>query len=789
MAFDTSQNSYQALRSIIAERTDTVVAWVGSGISAPAGLPDWRGLRSFLEGALLRKAETLEEDDAKALKKIHEHIHRVTDVWGAFEALRENLGEATWKISIREALGTSATVPSPYGYRDIWKLRIHGMLSLNLDRLAAKSHIEVLGSGAPVEFSGIAAGNYVHVLRGPRRFICNLHGNTDDASSWVLTSSDLKRLLKDPAYRTFISTCLTSSTNVFFGMSVDDTAVNSLLMGLVGAGIDFGEHYWVTSRRDIATDKLAESIGVRLIRYNAPKNDHTELREALADLLSYVPPEDEAVDKPAFVGDCDVDESALPNPQAILQLETEQIRRLLNGRATEILSASDAEAYTKYEEFSKEYDEAIYRAWYTSTDPESNTLCGYELNREEAYGAFGKVFRAKDSEGNDVAIKVLHQEIRRDTNLLLSFRRGVRSMNILSNHGIEGMVPYRSASEIPAFVVMDWVGGPNLKAAVESKQIQDWETLLRIASNTATIVRRGHLLPERVLHRDLRPSNIMLADYWESPGDWRVVVLDFDLSWHRGSVEKSITHGSTLLGYLAPEQTQNIPGVSTRNTAVDSFGLGMTMFYMCSEHDPLPNEHLHVSWAESVAKAVHSPQECIWKSVPNRIERLITNATLQNQKERWDMPQIESELLRLLEAIRDPQSVQSAELVAEELAANCAFMEGYSWNEDDTAAVKETASSLRLVVSGNESDRAVKVHLTWGQPGVHGRGENVGKWIPQKTERAVEILAKGGWEVAEVGHKWARTEVEATIPVKRVVESLAQAIDTLDRATDQLRFA
>jgi hypothetical protein len=48
VSFNTTQASYQALRSILVERTNPVVAWIGSGMSRPAGLPSWGGLRDTL---------------------------------------------------------------------------------------------------------------------------------------------------------------------------------------------------------------------------------------------------------------------------------------------------------------------------------------------------------------------------------------------------------------------------------------------------------------------------------------------------------------------------------------------------------------------------------------------------------------------------------------------------------------------------------------------------------------------------------------------------------------------
>ncbi|MDD5339324.1 MAG: protein kinase [Dehalococcoidales bacterium] len=789
MGFDTSQESYKALRAIISERTDRIIAWVGSGISIDAGLPTWASLKEKLEEALLSKAKSFEPKEVQKMEKTVSLIRSMNDIWRAFDMLHSNLGDTTWRALIREALRSAAIVPTPEGYNNLWKLKVRGILNLNLDRLATKAYIEKSSGSIPIEFCGKDAGNFTHVLKNPRQFICNLHGHVDDISSWILTKSELKALLENPSYNTFINSCLTSNTIVFFGIKVDDIGVGSFLEGLTKLGIDFGEHYWVTGRKDLETDKFAERIGLRLIRYEVIDNDRSALQDMFEDLISYVPPEDKKVDTPAFINPCKPSEMTLPNTKDILNLDTESIRKILNNTAIKILADHTDEAYKNYEIFSKEYDEAIYRAWYSSTKLGTNILCDYTLIREVAYGAFGTVFLAKSKDGHEVALKLLHEEIRRDSDLLHSFRRGVRSMSILSQHNIQGMVAYRDASEIPAFVVMDWIDGPSLKDAIKAGQIEDWINILKIGADISSILRQGHLLPERVLHRDLRPSNIMLKNYYTDNDNWKVVVLDFDLSWHRGSFEKSIIHGSTLMGYLAPEQIQLIPGVSTRHTAVDSFGLGMTLFFMCSGRDPIPDEHLHSGWKDTINKAVGRLPESPWHSITRRFARLILKATRHNQKDRWDMSQIEGELHRLSDVCENPNAVESAELIAEEIAARCGFMKDYSWDEDKTMAKKETASGTELCIIGDESHRAVRIDISWGLPGVHGRGEGVGKWIPQHMTTASDILVKGGWKIEEQENKWAKTSISGSIETSKIKTSIEKVVKSVEQATDQFRFS
>ena len=373
-----------------------------------------------------------------------------------------------------------------------------------------------------------------------------------------MTYSDLKWQLSSPSYQNFIRSCLSAKTVVFVGISADDEAVGGFIENLSNLGIDAGAHYWITDRRDLVTDQWAEKQGIRLIRYDTPDGNHSELLELLDDLIDFVSADDPADATPVIPVGLSPATDALPQEADLLKQDAESIRNILNEEANRILASLYPDAIEDYNRFSQAYDQAIYRAWYTSTESSNNRLLDNILLEEVASGAFGKVYQATDSVGNLVAVKVLHEAIRRNADFLQAFRRGVRSMEILGNNGVKGMVPYRKAFEIPACVVMDWVDGPNLDDAVSSRQIGDWELILRIGSDMADIVRRGHVLPERVLHRDIRPSNVMLRGFYSDPDKWDVVVLDFDLSWHRGALEKSVIHGSAMLGYLAPEQIQII---------------------------------------------------------------------------------------------------------------------------------------------------------------------------------------------------------------------------------------
>ena len=786
MSFDTAQNAFVSLRSIVGERTSGIVFWSGSGLSAEVGLPTWRELRIVLMDSLAERISQLEQSERGSLQSTARVIEQEADNWVAFGLLRNALGNTTWRAIIRESLQMAASVRPPPLYERIWRLQPHGLLTLNLDRLATRSYAEIKASPVLTEFVGSEVASYTHVLKSRSPFVCQLHGNVEDTSSWILTSSELRFRLSDEGYQNFITSCLSAKTVVLVGISADDFAVGGFLDRL--AGMDIGDHYWFTERRDYQTNRWAEERGIRLIHYDAPDGNHSELLEAFDDLVSYIPVDDPADSEPLVPEGLPPSSEVLPDQDALLKMDAEDIRNALNRELTRILAAPSPKANEEYARFSTDYDEAIYRAWYTSASPGRNILLGHVLKEEIASGAFGKVYQASDADGKSVAVKVLHEEMRQNRDLFNSFRRGVRSMKILSDHGVQGMVPYRKAFEIPAFVVMDLIDGPDLGAAVASTQVSEWNLILRIGSEIADIVRRGHLLPERVLHRDLRPSNVMLPGFYTDPYDWDVVVLDFDLSWHKGALEKSVTHGATLLGYLAPEQIEDIPDVSTRNTAVDSFGLGMILFFMLSGRNPVPDQHRHADWEEALFSMAKRHPCDQWKSVPTRFARLIQFATLHDQSERWDMTQIQAELQRLLETVLNPSSPRSAELVAEEIASRCEFSSDYEWDPNQLSAIKTQPSGVSLEIRGDESARRVIVSASWGEPGVQGR-RHLGKWISSSLENARQILYSSGWYIEDTRTNYAHLSLSASTPVRDALHDLHRTVDSINRAMAEVRFS
>jgi len=713
-------------------------------MSASAGIPTWPQLVESLATAAREKLSSLGSEEGGFLATKLRAADSASSPWDRMQILREALGEATFSGAIRRELGRADTLNPPENYRRIWNLGVRGVLTLNLDKFATRAFTLSFPEKAFSECCGCNIDQYLTILQSPLPFVVNVHGETANASSWVLTSRDLSALLANEGYRRFIASCIHTRSIVFLGVSADDPAIARHFEFLKELRLGAGEHFWITDRRTQAVDRWAESVGLQPIYYSSSAGDHTEFDEIVRDLQRFVPEEPEA--PPAFESPLEADLPVVAPASTWKNLSTDELRIQLNAGAEAILRPGTPEAYQVYEQFVADHEELIHRACFVPARPRKYRLLGFELLELIGEGAFGSVYRATSRDGTCVALKVLHDKVRRNREMLQSFRRGVRSMQILARRSVSGMVPYLRASEIPPFVVMEFVPGCNLQQAVEARHLEDWSDILRIAFELACILRQAHSLPERVLHRDLRPPNILLKDFYDPNADWSMVVLDFDLSWHLDAMEVSITSAHSATGYLAPEQLVETPGVSRRSAAVDSFGLGMTIFFLLARRAPRPGEHAQSDWVTTLRSLAKARPCASWRSAPARISRLVMAATRDRQSERPDMHAIAGELERIRDAVGHPDNVGSAELVAEEFLCRLRGEDAYSWINERASGGCRLASGAEVRMKADEGRRSVTLSIEWESAGQESR-KKVGKYLPDAEARSVAILRRKGWQV------------------------------------------
>ncbi|HEU0273756.1 MAG TPA: protein kinase [Candidatus Udaeobacter sp.] len=205
-------------------------------------------------------------------------------------------------------------------------------------------------------------------------------------------------------------------------------------------------------------------------------------------------------------------------------------------------------------------------------------LGNYEILEEIGRGGMGVIYRARQRHSRRiVAVKrvLSYQADSRET--LARFRREAEAAasldhpNILPIHEVS-----ESADGLP-FFSMKFATGGSLQNAASSLR-RDPRKCVQLMAKVARAVEHAH--NRGILHRDLKPGNILLDDRGEP------MVSDFGLA-KLLDANKELTKPLTALGtagYIAPEQGQGPTGDLT--PAADVYSLGAILFGLLTGRPP-----------------------------------------------------------------------------------------------------------------------------------------------------------------------------------------------------------
>jgi eukaryotic-like serine/threonine-protein kinase len=257
-----------------------------------------------------------------------------------------------------------------------------------------------------------------------------------------------------------------------------------------------------------------------------------------------------------------------------------------------------------------------------SVPPHDAALPSYRLERRIGLGGMGEVLLARDEQlGRDVAIK----RLRTATPTPQALARFLREARIQARLDHPAIVPVHELGEDTTgqpYFTMKRLAGRTLAEVTKADDKPPLNQLLRVFADVCLAVDFAHA--RGVVHRDLKPGNVMLGDFGE------VYIIDWGVARVLDEVEEEVeeeaaetdaaaaaaaaavavdpaitapklvgvTEAGAVLGtpgYIAPEQIAN---ASEATAAADVYSLGATLFEL------LAGERLHPRGAEGLVSAL-----------------------------------------------------------------------------------------------------------------------------------------------------------------------------------------
>jgi serine/threonine protein kinase len=275
----------------------------------------------------------------------------------------------------------------------------------------------------------------------------------------------------------------------------------------------------------------------------------------------------------------------------------------------------------------------------------------YRVIRKLGEGGMGVVYECvHEYIGRRAAVKVLHADFSRNPEMAVRFLNEARAANIVQHPGIVNIFEFDRLPDGSAYIVMDYLDGDSLTARlarVGGKMELQYALVLawQIAEALAAAHAKG------VIHRDLKPDNIMIIPDQGDPSKEQAKILDFGIAKvaeQQGlgpalvKTQIGVPMGTPL--YMAPEQWKGAAEVDEKS---DVYSLGVIMFEMLAGQPPF------IANSSSEVMALHilatpRPIRELSPQVPEEVGALINQMLSKLSADRPQMLQVARELRRLL---------------------------------------------------------------------------------------------------------------------------------------------
>ena len=209
----------------------------------------------------------------------------------------------------------------------------------------------------------------------------------------------------------------------------------------------------------------------------------------------------------------------------------------------------------------------------------------YRIIAKLGEGAMGTVYLGEHLRmGRRDAIKVMRPDFAQDREAIARFTRGTRNVSAIRHPNVCTIYDFSDTPDGVRYLAMEYIEGATLKEVLDREGRLPPERAVDIACQVAEALQAAHDVG--VIHRDLKPGNIMLCRGPRADSKETIKVVDFDISKSAGDSEgEEVTRVGFVVGtpeYMSPEQLigERLDGRS------DLYSLAVVLFRMLTGRLP-----------------------------------------------------------------------------------------------------------------------------------------------------------------------------------------------------------
>jgi serine/threonine-protein kinase len=275
------------------------------------------------------------------------------------------------------------------------------------------------------------------------------------------------------------------------------------------------------------------------------------------------------------------------------------------------------------------------------------TIGNYRILSKIGTGGMGAVYLAEHPLiGKRVALKVIHRELAGNREVAQRFFQEARAVNTIGNEHIVEIHDFGVTPEGDHFYIMEYLDGRTLASILSKETAFEVMRALHIGAQIAQALAAAHACG--VIHRDLKPDNVMLTTRVGDP-DF-VKVLDFGLAKMVAENASAVkTAYGVLLGtpqYMSPEACESKRDIDHRT---DIYALGVLLFQMMTGVLPFDGDTMGEVLVKQVTTLPPAPRG-INPAIPPSVEQILLRCLAKQPDGRFQT------MMALRDALLDPEA-------------------------------------------------------------------------------------------------------------------------------------
>ena len=257
-------------------------------------------------------------------------------------------------------------------------------------------------------------------------------------------------------------------------------------------------------------------------------------------------------------------------------------------------------------------------------------------------GGMAEVWYAVNQvDGRHTAVKILHKQHQNDVKIETLFQKEAKAMAKLNHDGIVDYYSYVTATESlekRPYMLMEYAPGQTVDEYIKnhSGPIPP-KTLIPLFCKILDALEHAH--NKKIVHRDIKPGNIIISDEFDDEGHRKIKLLDFGIAKDTDQNQKIKTALKTVFGtrmgtvwYMSPEAVRES---SRLDKLTDIYSLGVTLFQMATSKIPYEPTLAEFDVQAKIVNEMLPHANTFYPGVSDELNDIIQKATRKKKSDRY----------------------------------------------------------------------------------------------------------------------------------------------------------